>query len=111
MLPIRKSLNHVLRQVTFYLDAGLKYRHMMKRQEIVLVMKSFYSRSELASFFAGIVGMGKQFENFVMENYKKVKKVKEFASLCHLSERAFSRKFNVKFGQSPYQWMQEKNKS
>lgn len=110
VLPIRKSLNHVLRQVTFYLDAGLKCRHMhmMKQQEILLVMKSFYSRSELSSFFAGIVGMGKQFENFVMENYKKVKTVKEFASLCHLSERAFSRKFNVKFGQSPYQWMQER---
>lgn len=107
VLPIRKSLNH------FYLDAGLKCRHMhmMKRQEIVLVMKSFYSRSELSSFFVGIVGMGKLFENSVMEKYKKMKTVKEFASLCHLSEPAFSRKFNVKFGQSPYQWMQEKNKS
>ena len=46
--------------------------------------------------------------NFVMENYKKVNSVKEFADLYYVSERSFSRKFHSCFGESPYKWMQKK---
>ena len=37
-----------------------------------------------------------------------MKTVKEFASLCCVSERSFNRKFQESFSQSPYRWMQER---
>ena len=110
ILLIRKPLLHVLRQLLIYLDAGLLCRHMhiLKQQEIILVLRGFYTKPELASFFSGTSGVGRKFEDFVLENYRKVKSVKEFASLCCVSERSFNRKFQDCFNQSPYQWMQER---
>ena len=87
ILLIRKPLLHVLRQLLIYLDAGLLCRHMhiLKQQEIILVLRGFYTKPELASFFSGTSGVGRKFEDFVLENYRKVKSVKEFASLCCVS--------------------------
>ena len=109
-LPIRKPLLHALRQVLFYLETGLLCRHMhiLKQQEIILILRGFYAKNELAGFFAGASGMGSKFEDLILNNYRKVKTVKEFASLCCVSERSFNRKFQHYFNQSPYQWMQER---
>lgn len=110
ILPIHKPLLHVLRQIFLYLEAGLLCRHMhiLKQQEIILVLRGFYTKNELASFFAGVSGIGRKFEDFILSNYQKVKTVKEFASLCCVSERSFNRKFQQCFNQSPYQWMQDR---
>ena len=48
------------------------------------------------------------FEEFVLNNYKKVNTVKEFAELYCTSERSFGRKFKHCFNESPYRWMQKK---
>ena len=82
--------------------------HLLKQQEITLILRSFYTKAELSCFFTGISGVGKKFENFIIENYRKVRTVKEFASLCCVSERSFNRKFQESFSQSPYRWMQER---
>lgn len=41
ILPIRKPLLHILRQLLFYLDTGLLCRHMyiLKQQEIILALR------------------------------------------------------------------------
>ncbi len=110
VLPIRKPLLYVLRQLLFYLGEGMLCRHMhiLKQQEINLILRGFYTKSELATFFSGTTEIGRKFENFVLDNYQKVRTVKEFASLCCVSERSFNRKFQEYFNQSPYQWMQER---
>lgn len=110
ILPIRKPLLHVLKQILFYLETDLLCRHMhiLKQQEIILILRGFYTKSELALFFAGVSGIGRKFEDFIIENYQKVKTVKEFASLCCVSERSFNRKFQHCFNQSPYQWIQDR---
>ena len=40
-----------------------------------------------------------------MENYLKMKGVKEFVDLSGLNVNTFNRKFKAHFGMSPYQWM------
>ena len=62
ILLIRKPLLHVLRQLLIYLDAGLLCRHMhiLKQQEIILVLRGFYTKPELASFFSGTSGVGRK---------------------------------------------------
>ena len=109
-LPIRKPLLHALRQILLYLEAGLLCRHMhiLKQQEIILILRGFYAKNELAGFFAGASGIGSKIEALILNTYLKVKTVKEFASLCCVSERSFNRKFQHYFNQSPYQWMQER---
>ena len=82
-LPIRKPLLHALRQVLFYLETGLLCRHMhiLKQQEIILILRGFYAKNELAGFFAGASGMGSKFEDLILNNYRKVKTVKDCQSV------------------------------
>jgi transcriptional regulator, AraC family len=110
ILPIRKPLVKVLDSVGAYLEAKLlcKHMHLLKQQELLLVLKGFYTKKELAAFFSTSTGIRRHFEKFVIENYKKVSSVKEFADLYYVSERSFSRKFHSCFGESPYKWMQKK---
>ena len=110
ILPVRKPLVEVLDSVRTYLEAKLLCRHMhlLKQQELLLVLKGFYTKKELAEFFSASTGIRRHFEKFVMENYKKVNSVKEFADLYYISERSFSRKFHSCFGESPHKWMQKK---
>ena len=72
ILPIRKPLLHILRQLLFYLDTGLLCRHMyiLKQQEIILALRGVYTKSELADFFSRTTGVGRKFEDFVLDNYK-----------------------------------------
>ena len=110
ILPIRKPLVKVLNSVGTYLEARLlcKHMHLLKQQELLLVLKGFYTKKELSAFFSASTGIRRHFEKFVMENYKRVNSVKEFADLYYVSERSFSRKFHSSFGESPYKWMQRK---
>ena len=71
-------------------------------------MRGYYTKKELFTFFSSILGHAGHFEDFVMDNYRKVKSVKEFAGLYCTSERSFNRKFRDCFKESPYQWMQKK---
>lgn len=110
MLPIRDPLQAVLNSIVAYLYAKMqcKHMHLIKQQEVLLVLRGYYTKKELFTFFSSILGNTGHFEDFVMNNYRKVKSVKEFAGLYCTSERSFNRKFQNCFKESPYQWMQKK---
>ncbi len=110
ILPIRSCLMNVLESVNLYMDAKLlcKHMHLLKQQEILLVLRGFYTKKELSVFFSSSTYIRKPFERFVLENYTKIGSIKEFAHLCNMSERSFNRNFHSSFGQSPYQWLQRK---
>lgn len=113
ILPIKSPLMNVLESVNLYLDARLLCRHMhlLKQQELLLVLRGFYTKKELTAFFSESTNIGESFERFVLDNYRKTDSVKELADLYHISERSFNRKFHSCFGESPYQWMQKKKAS
>ena len=104
ILPIKKPLMNVLESVNLYLNARLLCRHMhlLKQQELLLVLRGFYTKKELAAFFSASTNIRESFERFVLDNYRKADSVKELADLYHISERSFNRKFHSCFGESPY---------
>lgn len=53
ILPVRKPLAEVLDSVGMYLEARLlcKHMHLLKQQELLLVLKGFYTKKELTAFF------------------------------------------------------------
>lgn len=110
ILPIKSPLMNILESINLYLDARLLCRHMhsLKQQELLLVLRGFYTKQELAAFFSASTNIGESFERFVLDNYKRTNSVKELANLCHISERSFNRKFHSCFGESPYKWIQKK---
>ena len=109
-LPIRRPVMKVLESVNLYMGARMFCRHMhlLKQQELLLVLRGFYTKKELAAFFSASTNIRESFERFVLDNYRKADSVKELADLYHISERSFNRKFHSCFGESPYQWIQKK---
>ena len=85
-----------------------RHMHLLKQQELLLVLRGFYTKKELAAFFSASTNIRESFERFVLDNYRKADSVKELADLYHISERSFNRKFHSCFGESPYQWIQKK---
>lgn len=56
ILPIKSPLMNILESINLYLDARLLCRHMhsLKQQELLLVLRGFYTKQELAAFFSSV---------------------------------------------------------
>lgn len=106
-LPIKSVLKDFLRSVKRYLDDGISssFMHTIKRQEFSLIFKSYYTPDEICLFSLPIVRESHEFKTFVMDNYLKMKGLKEFVDLSGMNLSQFNRKFKLHFKETPYQWL------
>lgn len=103
----KPRLMEFLYSVKSYLDDGVTcpYIHECKEWELSLILRAYYTPEELMNFFLPTVCHAQEFELFVMNNYLKMKGVKEFVDLSGMNLSTFNRKFKTHFGVSPYQWL------
>lgn len=106
-LPIRPRLKEFLSTVKNYLDDGITcpFMHKNKQWELSTIFRAYYSSEELIRFFFPSMRMTREFEQFVINNYLKMKGVKEFVDLSGMNLHTFNRKFKTNFGMTPYQWI------
>lgn len=106
-LPIKPRLMDFLHSVKNYLDDGVRcpYIHKYKQHELSVLFRAYYSPEEIIRFFLPAIQKGHEFKRFVMENYLKMKGVKEFVDLSGMNLHTFNRKFKAHFRESPYQWL------
>lgn len=77
----------------------------MKVKELSLIANEEYSKEELTSFFASVVGTDRVFLDFIYANYKNVRNIKELADLSNYSQTGFEKKFHKVFGETPSGWL------
>jgi AraC-like DNA-binding protein len=108
-LPIKEAIFSYLTLLQTYMrdNVGSAYFYELKKQELFILLCSYYSKKELAQFLYFIVSENVQFKEFVMNNYRKVKNVQELASLANYSTSGFIKRFQRCFNDSPYGWMQK----
>jgi len=96
--------------LTDNMKGGLCYEEYLrlKAEELLYLIRSYYTAGELRDFFLPLLSTNVQFHQFVLSYYRKVKTVKEFATLNNCSVSNFDKKFRETFGTSAYQWMQQK---
>lgn len=106
-LQIKPVLKHFLKSVKKYLndDISCSLMHTMKRQELSLIFRRYYSQEEIYPFSLPLVCKTHEFKTFVMDNYLKMKGLKEFVDLSGMNLSQFNRKFKSHFKESPYQWL------
>lgn len=92
------------------IDDGLKciYFFEIKIKEMFFILRAYYTKEELAAFFASMLCADSGFLYFVLDNYSKVHSVKDFAQLAGYSLSGFDKQFRKVFGMSAYQWMTQK---
>jgi AraC-like DNA-binding protein len=101
--PLEKFLSHLI----LYFKQGMNkpLLHDIKHVELAVIMRSFYTKPEIASVFHPIAGKAINFRIEVMRNYRKVTHVDDLAVLFGMEKRTFGRQFKDEFGLSPYQWI------
>lgn len=106
-LQVRPRLKEFLYSVKNYLDDGVTcpYFHKAKQRELSTVFRAYYSPQEIMAFFLPTVRNTYEFETFVMNNYLRMKGLKEFVDSSGMNLAAFNRKFKALFKESPYQWL------
>jgi AraC-like DNA-binding protein len=104
---IRHPLDNFLSHLLLYFKQGMNkpILHEIKHVELSVIIRSFYTKKEVATIFHPIVGKAIDFRIEVMRNYRKVTHVDDLASLFDMEKRTFGRQFKEEFGMSPYQWI------
>lgn len=82
-----------------------KHVHEIKQVEMFLLFKFFYTKEEIKWVFYEFGNKEQSFQNFVLQNYKKVKNVDELVKLYGGSRTSFEAQFKKVFNESPGQWI------
>jgi AraC-like DNA-binding protein len=89
-------------------EDGLRCRFYLqaKINELLLLIRLYYSEEQLGRFFYFILKSDTVFWDFVQTNYLHYSTVGKLAEAMNLTPQQFTRRFNSVFGQAPYGWMQ-----
>lgn len=113
-LEIRHKLYLFLELMIKYLEDGAScfHFHEIKLRELFWILRFYYTKTELATFFHPILGNEREFRKAVLDNYENAKTVKELSTKCGLSLSSFKRRFANEFREPVSQWIQkQKNKT
>ncbi|NDW11766.1 AraC family transcriptional regulator [Bacteroides sp. 214] len=109
MLDIKERVYSYIEHFVDCVDDGLKcsYYFATKMKELFFLLRAYYTKEELAAFFAPILGKDSQFMNLMYQNYRNVKSVQELASLSMYSPSGFKKQFSKVFGTSASEWLSD----
>lgn len=90
-LEIKPRLMDFLATIKNYLDDGITcpYMHKTKQQELSVIFRAYYPQQELMDFFLPTLCNTHEFEHFIMNNYLKMKGVKEFVDSSGMKYKYF----------------------
>lgn len=106
-LPVREVLNLFFTLVKRCLDDGLNcvHYHELMQKELFIILRAYYTKEELATFFYPLLGKDMGFKDYVMTNYLSIKDIPDFARQMNLSVDTFKRRFKEAFGESAHKWI------
>ena len=111
-LPIKQSVSKFISLLDIYLTAGASCTHLhdLKKEELFLNLRWFYSKEDLAHLLYPILKHTCSFRRFVLDNCEKVNNVTEMIEYSNLSKSLFYEKFKKEFGMPAKQWMVDRLK-
>lgn len=106
-IVMKKPMVDFINHMSFYLDEKMFCRHLhdIKETEFFFVIRGFYTKDEIAYFFAPVIKSLNDFTNMVHANYLKADTVEELAEALNMTQKTFTRKFKTVFEETPKQWM------
>lgn len=109
-MVMKDEVRIIVNQMKYYLESGINCHHMylLKYKELYLIFKHYYTHEEIVQVFYLSLKNDPFFSDQVLENYQKVKTVKELANLLGYGIKTFEKLFKENFDDSPYQWMQKR---
>jgi AraC-like DNA-binding protein len=96
-----------LESMVYYLQQGVNCEHFheMKQQEMMLILRWFYTKEQIAELFWPMIGNSLDFKALILENHNKVTNVSELAELAHMSRSSFDEAFKKEFCVPAGKWL------
>lgn len=109
VLDAHKHIAKMFELFTSLIKDGFYYPDYIKgkQNELIILMRSFYTKEELVRFFQPLHTTDYSFKKKVLLHYSTANNVTELASKVNLSRSAFHHHFKKVLGKSPYRWMNE----
>lgn len=109
MLDINKRIYNYVEQFVECVNDGLRCASYFstKMKELLFLLRAYYTKEDLAAFFAPVMGKDSQFMNLMYQNYRSVKSVQELADLSLYSPSGFKKQFSKVFGTSASEWLSD----
>lgn len=106
-LPVHPRIIRFLSLLTACLDEGIGCMHyyQLKHEELMIYLRVYYTKEELANLFYPLLGGNTSFKEFVLDHYRQVRDIKELAQMANLSISTFNRRFRESFHISPQKWL------
>lgn len=107
ILPMAERIKQFAALLKNCLEDGLScvHFHELMEQELFILLRAYYNKEDLASFFYPLLGKDLDFKDFVLSNYMTVDSLPEFAELANLSVDTFKRRFKETFGEPAHRWI------
>lgn len=109
MLDMNDRINKFIELFVECVEDGLHctYYFNTKMKELFFMLRAYYIKEQLASFFCPMLGKDAQFMNLMYRSYRNVKTVQELADLSNYSLSGFKKQFQKVFGTSASEWMSQ----
>jgi len=109
VLGLNGTLHSYAQLLIANIENGLRCRFYLQgmTSELLILMKAYYTKQDLADFFSPVLGKDMAFKNFVLRNYAHINSVNEFAEKANYSRNGFTKQFKRVLGKPPYQWLRE----
>lgn len=110
ILPMRERISQFLALLRNCLEDGLEcvHFHELKEQELFLLLRAYYSKEELATFFYPLIGKDVDFKEFILSNYLSITDLNDFAQRANMSIDTFKRRFKEVYGESAHKWITQR---
>lgn len=110
LLPVNERVGQFITLLKDCLDDGLScvHFHELMEKELFILLRAYYSKEKLATFFYPLLGKDIDFKDFVLTHYLSIGDLPEFASHANLSIDTFKRRFKEAFGESAHKWITQR---
>ncbi|MDH6311139.1 AraC-like DNA-binding protein [Dysgonomonas sp. PFB1-18] len=107
LLNVNPVMERYLELLNLCYRAGLRCRYYNegKVRELMFILRAFYSKEQLARFFATALTTDTYFSQFVMSNYTRYNNLTDLAQAMGYTVSGFEKKFRKVFQCAPYAWM------
>ena len=108
-LKINEMISDYLDIVVKSISDGLRciHFHELKQKELLFYLRTYYSKKDLAAFFAPILNNDFHFSRLIYRYYESAKSIENLANLTNYSVSGFKKRFIKVFGMPPHSWIEK----
>ncbi|MDR2496580.1 MAG: AraC family transcriptional regulator [Tannerellaceae bacterium] len=102
--PFSRLLQEVVANCDGMLGREPEYA-AIKFEEMLYVLRTTYSKTELATLFYSIASRSGNFRNLILSRFMQTDSIEELVRIWGTSRKSFDQTFNDEFGLAPYRWI------